>query len=130
MESHVRVAEHTHVSTRRDYLTFYLVLASKLIGTSASRKRLGRPRSDEHAERTHLNHNLDHYPRTEAKTKRCVVYEGTRRRKQLPERGNRHESRTLCSTCQVHFCTDDERRCFEIYHTHGLLHLNTSALLC
>ena len=100
MESHVRAAEHTHVSTRRDYLTFRLVLASELIGTFTSRKRLGRPRSDEHAERTRLKHNLDHYPRTVAQTKRCVVCEGTRRRKQLPERGNRHESRTLCSTCQ------------------------------
>ena len=102
MESHVRAAEHTHVSTRRDYLTFRLVLASELIGTFTSRKRLGRPRSDEHAECTRLNHNLDQYPRTVAKTKRCVVCEGTRRRKQLPERDNRHESQTLCSTCQVH----------------------------
>ena len=118
MESHVRAAEHTHVSTRRDYLTFRLVLASELIGTFTSRKRLGRPRSDEHAKRTRLNHNLDHYPRTVAKTKCCVVCEGTRRRKQLPERGNRHESRTLCSTYQVHLGTDDERRCFEKYHTH------------
>ena len=59
MESHVRTAEHTHVSARRDYLTFRLVLASNLIGTFTSRKRLGRPRSDEHAERTRLNHELD-----------------------------------------------------------------------
>ena len=118
MESHVRTAEHTHISTRRDYLTFRLVLASELIGTFTSRKRLGRPRSDEHAKRTRLNNNLDHYPRTVAKTKRCVVCEGTRRRKQPPERDNRHESRTLCSTCQVHLCTDDEHRCFEKYHTH------------
>ena len=59
MESHVRTAEHTHVSTRRDYLTFRLVLASELIGTFTSRKRLGRPRSDEHAERTCLNLDLE-----------------------------------------------------------------------
>ena len=58
MESHVRTAEHTQVSARRDYFTFHLVCASELIGTFTSRKRLGRPRSDEHAERTHLNHNL------------------------------------------------------------------------
>ena len=96
MESDVREAEHTHISNRRDYLTFRLVLATELIGTFTSRKRLGRPRSDEHAERTRLNHNLDHYPRTVAKTKRCVVCEGTRRRKQLPVRDNRHESQTLC----------------------------------
>ena len=43
MESHVRAAEHTQVSARRDYLTFHLVLASELIGTFTSRKRLGRP---------------------------------------------------------------------------------------
>ena len=43
MESHVRAAEHTQVSTRRDYLTFLLVLASELIGTFTSRKHLGRP---------------------------------------------------------------------------------------
>ena len=41
MESHVRTAEHTHVSARRDYLTFHLVLANELIGTFTSRKRLG-----------------------------------------------------------------------------------------
>ena len=78
MESHVREAEHTHISNRRDYLTFRLVLATELIGTFTSRKRFGRTRSDGHAERTRLNHNLDHYPRTVAKTKRFVVCEGTR----------------------------------------------------
>ena len=40
----------------------------------------------------------------------------TKRRKQLPEHGNRHESWTLCSTWQVHQCTDNKCRCFEIYH--------------
>ena len=59
MESHVRTAEHTHVSTRRDYLTFRLVLASELIGTFTSRKRSGGPQSDEHAERTRLNLDLE-----------------------------------------------------------------------
>ena len=118
VESHVRTAEYTRVSARRDYLTFRLELASELIGTFTSRKRLGWPRSDEHAKRTCLNHNLDHYPCTVAKAKRCVVCEGTRRRKQLPEHGNRHESRTLCWTWQVHLCIDDERRCFEKYHIH------------
>ena len=59
MESHVRTGEHTQVSARRDYLTFRLVLPSELIGTFTSRKCLGRPRSDEHAERIHLNHDLD-----------------------------------------------------------------------
>ena len=73
MESHVRTAEHTQVSTRRDYLTLHFVLTCELIGTFTSRKHLGRPRSDEHGERSRPNHNLYHYPRTVAKAKLCCV---------------------------------------------------------
>ena len=42
----------------------------------------------------------------------------TRQKNQLPEGDNRHESQTLCSTCQVHLCIDDGRRCFEKNHKH------------
>ena len=30
----------------------------------------------------------------------------------------RHESPSLCSSCQVHLCIDNERRYFEKYHRH------------
>ena len=114
---HVRPAEHAQKgSAKRDYQTFRLELAVELVGTFSSRKSPGHPRSDEHAEHTLLNRELDHFPRSVSKAKRYVVCEGIRRRKKLPECAYRHESRTLCSTCQVHLCTDEERRCFEKYH--------------
>ena len=83
MEAHVRPAEHAQKGMLRE--KFRLELAVKLLGTFSSRKHPGHPRSDEHARQTRLNHGLDHYPRSVAKAKRCVVSEGIRRRKKLPE---------------------------------------------
>ena len=82
MEAHVRPAEHPQkVSAKRDYLNFHLELAVELIGTFSSRKCPGCPRSDEHARHTRLNRGPDHFPRSVAKAKHCVVCEGVRRRK-------------------------------------------------
>ena len=140
MESHVRTAEHTHVSARRDYLTFRLVLASELIGTFTSRKRLGRPRSDEHAERT-LTTILVQWPRPSVVLCVRVQGEGSSFQSVATDMNHRLCARPAKSTSALTTSVGVLKNITHMWITApeylspallacGLLHLNTSALPC
>ena len=118
MDLDLRPAEHARLGrAKRDMLKFRLELGHLLIGDFTSRVRLGRPRSDEHAQLTRLQHSHRHWPVLSSRKNNCVVCAGKVVRQRLPSRGNQHETKFMCQECDVHLCIFSGRNCFEIYHT-------------
>ncbi len=118
LEGYVKTAEHAKEGwMKRDVLSFRRELQHLLIHGYSSRKLPGRPRSAPHAQLTRLQPNHLHWPTTVPQSNDCVVCAGKTRRKNLPSRGNRHETRFICKHCKVHLCVASGRDCFEEYHT-------------
>ena len=87
----------------RDFLHFRYEVASGLIGTFQGRQRIGRPRSSDHANSDRLL-PLGHWPKYVEKKGNCVVCQQIMKRKKLPSKNNRHESRIQCEQCLVYLC--------------------------
>ena len=112
------VSEHAQKGrAKRDILHFRLELARQLIGNFSSRSRLGRPRSDTHAQLLRLQNHHQHWPIHVNRKNNCVVCAGKVNRRKLPSRGNQHETRVMCKCCNVYLCFAIGRDCFEEYHT-------------
>ena len=118
LDMHVRPHEHAQKGRKKlDILEFKLVLGHLLIDGFSSRKRPGRPRSDDHANLIRLNTSVGHMPECLSTSTRCVVCTGKMRRRNLPSRGNRHETKFRCKTCDVPLCIAQGRDCYNLYHT-------------
>jgi hypothetical protein len=118
LDMHVRPDEHARKGhAKLDMMEFKLTLGHLLVDGFSSRRRPGRPRSDDHANLIRLNSTVRHVPEAVNKKERCVVCMGKMRRKGLPDKGNRHETRLRCKTCDVALCISPGRNCFDIYHS-------------
>ena len=104
-------------ANERDFLSFRLDVATGLIGSFHSMKRPGRPRSGEYSDVARMDLQLGHWPVGTKRKAECVVCCKKRTKLHLPRSECRHESRVICSHCDVHLCIDEQRKCFMKYHT-------------
>ena len=89
LDAHVRPAWHAQKGrSKLDMLEFRLTLAHLLTDGFTSRKRIGRPRSDDHANLTRLNITIKHTPECVLTKANCVVCLGKIRRHKLPIKGH------------------------------------------
>ena len=115
LERHAKPLQHAlRGRNKRDFLRFRLELAEQLIGTFRSRKRAGRRRS---TESDRLKPQLGHLPIQVANKLECVVCNTRRAKLKLTRSQLRHETRFKCTHCNVHLCIDQNRQCFQKYHT-------------
>jgi len=98
----------------RDFLSFTIDVAHQLIGSGRYREKAGRPPSGDHAPESRLDKDLGHWPVQQSEKQRCIVCTTKRAKLNLDIR---HETRLVCSKCNVHLCVDEERQCFKQYHT-------------
>ena len=117
LDGYVHPDEHAKKGrNKRDFLLFRYEVASGLIGTFQGRQRIGRPRSSDHANSDRLL-PLGHWPKYVEKKGNCVVCQQIMKRKKLPSKKNRHESRIQCEQYLVYLCVAKGRDCYKKYHT-------------
>ena len=104
-------------SKKRDFLSFRLDVAMGLVSSFHSRKRTGRPRSGEYSDIQRMDLQRGHWPVGTKRKAECVVCSKKRAKLHLQRSDCRHESRVICSYCDVHLCIDEDRKCFMKYHT-------------
>ena len=115
LERHAKPLQHAlRGRNKRDFLRFRLELAEQLIETFRSQKRAGRRRS---TESDRLKSQLGHLPIQVANKLECVVCNTRRARLKLTRSQLCHETRFKCTHCNVHLCIDQNRQCFQKYHT-------------
>ena len=118
LESHAKPLEHAlHGRQKRDFLRFRVELAEQLIGSFRSRKRAGRRPSAESQQEERLKPELGHWPLQVHNKLECVVCNMKSSKQHLSRSEYRHESRFICSHCNVHLCIAEDRDCFRKYHT-------------
>ena len=98
-------------------LSFRLDLAMGLVSSFHSRKRTGHPRSGEYSDIQRMDLQRGHWPVGIKRKAECVVCSKKRAKLHLQRSDCRHESRVICSYCDVHLCIDEDRKCFMKCHT-------------
>ena len=99
-------------SKKRDFLSFRLDVAMGLVSSFHSRKRTGHPRSGEYSDIQRMDLQRGHWPVGIKRKAECVVCSKKRAKLHLQQSDCRHESRVICSYCDVHLCIDEDRKCF------------------
>ena len=105
-----------HAQAKRDFLTFRLDVAQKLIKTFSSRKAAGRSSGGKYTQVERLNPQLGHWPTSSKRKLECAVCSTKWAKLHLSRSELRHESRIKCSRCNVHLCIEG-RQCYKKYHT-------------
>ncbi len=105
-------------SRRYNYLKYCVSLAEELIGSFSSRPLgTGRPRSLDHQQILRLDVTKGHLPVFASKAHECVVCTKIRDVRKLTRTEMRHETRVMCSVCDVNLCLATGRNCYNKYHT-------------
>ena len=104
LDSYVRPDEHARKGrSKLNFLQFQYEVSRDLIGQFRGRQRVGRPHSDEYVSADRLL-PLGHWPVYVERKGNCVVCQAIMKRKKLPTKANRHESRIQCEHCNCLSC--------------------------
>ena len=108
---------HQRGRNKTDFLAFRLTIAKQLISGFSSRKRAGRPRSSDYDDLRRLNVELQHWPMRVEEKRNCIACTKIGTTRNLPREEWRHQTRVICSFCNVHLCLEKDRNCFMMHHT-------------